>query len=226
MSAFSREHHYLLPPFSALANGIKSSNIGRLLCGVLLSGLVIGGITTPAKGVVIVNAVESAGDVLFTGSGSINLSTLTFDFDNSGKSGFEPVFGTIRLGPEVPTPIDIYDGVTQVPLSSFGSDLSNVFHRASTGSGDVFAALSQYNEIEVPRGYLSGSALNESATFTGETFATLQLNTGTYIWSWGTGGTYDEFVLNIKDVPDTGSSIALLGLGFLGLVGMRRRFAK
>ncbi|MBK1877588.1 VPDSG-CTERM sorting domain-containing protein [Pelagicoccus mobilis] len=39
--------------------------------------------------------------------------------------------------------------------------------------------------------------------------------------------TIDAFVLGeATAVPDTGSTLAFLGLGFLGLVGMRRRFAK
>jgi hypothetical protein len=54
------------------------------------------------------------------------------------------------------------------------------------------------------------------------TFASLGMTPGTYTWSWSNGGTSDSLILNIG-VPETGPTLALLGLALGGvLVGARR----
>jgi hypothetical protein len=37
----------------------------------------------------------------------------------------------------------------------------------------------------VPAGYTSGSALSETDTYAGKTFASMGLTPGTYVWKWG-----------------------------------------
>ena len=49
----------------------------------------------------------------------------------------------------------------------------------------------------VPRGYVSGTFLSNSATWSGKTFATLGVTPGTYVWTWGTGAN-QNFTLQIK----------------------------
>ena len=49
----------------------------------------------------------------------------------------------------------------------------------------------------VPRGYVSGTALSDSATYSGKTLATLGVTPGTYVWKWGTGAN-QNFTLQIK----------------------------
>jgi hypothetical protein len=41
--------------------------------------------------------------------------------------------------------------------------------------------------LSVPKGYVSGTALSDSATYGGKTFATLGVRPGTRVWKWGTG---------------------------------------
>ena len=48
----------------------------------------------------------------------------------------------------------------------------------------------------VPRGYVSGTFLSDSATYSGKTFATLGVTPGTYVWTWGTGAN-QNFTLKI-----------------------------
>jgi len=71
-------------------------------------------------------------------------------------------------------------------------------------------------------GYVSDTALSSSATWLNNTFASLGLTPGTYVWTWGDGGANERFVLDIT-VPDGGSTVCLLGCALLGLVGLRRR---
>ena len=48
----------------------------------------------------------------------------------------------------------------------------------------------------VPRGYVSGTFLSNSATYSGKTLATLGVTPGTYVWTWGTGAN-QNFTLKI-----------------------------
>ena len=48
----------------------------------------------------------------------------------------------------------------------------------------------------VPRGYVSGTALSDSATYSGKTFATLGVRPATWVWKWGTGAN-QNFTLQI-----------------------------
>ena len=52
----------------------------------------------------------------------------------------------------------------------------------------------------VPRGYVSGDFLSNSATYSGKTFATLGVTPGTYVWTWGTGAN-QNFTLEIPPTP-------------------------
>ena len=65
-----------------------------------------------------------------------------------------------------------------------------------------------------------------SMTFDNATFASLGVTPGTYEWTWGTGLANQNFTLIIggAGVPDGGSTVSLLGFGFLGLAALRRKF--
>jgi hypothetical protein len=58
-----------------------------------------------------------------------------------------------------------------------------------------------------------------------ETFASLGVTPGTYVWSWGTGLPNQNFTLIIggAGVPDGGSTLSLLGFALLGLAALRRK---
>ena len=51
--------------------------------------------------------------------------------------------------------------------------------------------------IQVPNDYVSESPINATATFDGETIATLGLRPGQYTWSWGSGGNADSITMNV-----------------------------
>ena len=51
--------------------------------------------------------------------------------------------------------------------------------------------------LSVPRGYVSGTFLSGSATYSDASLATLGVTPGTYVWTWGTGAN-QNFTLQIK----------------------------
>jgi hypothetical protein len=51
--------------------------------------------------------------------------------------------------------------------------------------------------LVVPRGYISGTSLSGSATYSGKTLATLGIRPGNYVWTWGDGAN-QNFTLQIE----------------------------
>jgi hypothetical protein len=81
----------------------------------------------------------------------------------------------------------------------------------------------------VPVGYVSGTALSSSATYNNLTLGSPEVIPGTYVWTWGDGAD-QSFTLKIGSVggpgvPDSGSTVSLLGFGLLGLAVLRRKLS-
>ena len=143
---------------------------------------------------------QVGGNVVATGSGAIDLHGLRFSGSDTQDPAMNPVvegvlgFAFIYTGP-ASSSVDFYSGGTGP--RSFG-EFPFVEH-ASTGSGNMVGAGTDRFErayIIVPKGYRSGSALSNSATYSGHTFATLHVTPGTYVWMWGTGAN-QNFTLKI-----------------------------
>jgi hypothetical protein len=79
----------------------------------------------------------------------------------------------------------------------------------------------------IPHGYTSGHSLSSTATWNSQTFSSLGVTPGTYVWTWGTGAHADSFTLQVGPataMPEP-ASLTLLGIGAVGLAGYgwRRR---
>jgi hypothetical protein len=165
-------------------------------------------------------------NVVANGSGAINLTGLTFPIPSLTLAEVNAGDGVIITGPHGFGPVDQYTGFMGPPSFGSGGPFA-----PNTGSGD-FVGISggtMFPFLLVPQGYASGVALSDSMTFNNATFASLGLTSGTYVWTWGTGGT-QNFTLQIGSVgvpgvPDGGSTVSLLGCALLGLAYLRRKLS-
>ena len=160
-------------------------------------------------------------DVVATGSGPLDLTGLTLVVTYASlPAQIFPVLGQIVTGSGGAT--DGYQGSISGP-TSFGGVF---FTFASSGSGDSVGIFRDTSTLLVPSGYVSGTALSDSATYNNATFASLGVTPGTYVWTWGAGAN-QNFTLQIgpAGVPDGGSTVSLLGCALLGLAALRRKLS-
>jgi hypothetical protein len=178
----------------------------------------------------VVTLQQVGPNVVATGSGAIDLRGLTFSTSTFIVPAIRPSF-RLFLGPGVVVggcristgpfssmfqdprqSVDNYSGGLSGPTifgpPPFGPFFFGPFETfASSGSGDMVGiaatSSSQFHGVtlSVPRGYVSGTALSDSATYNGKTFATLRVTPGTYVWTWGTGAN-QNFTLQILPGPN------------------------
>ena len=161
-------------------------------------------------------------NVVANGSGAFNLTGLTFFGRGVESTKLQASRAQIITGAVFDA--DFYTGRTGP--TSFGS--GGIFF-ADASIGEILG-LSQDRVgnrfLLVPAGYVSGTALSSGSTWTNATFASLGVTPGTYVWSWGDGAN-QRFTLRIggAGVPDSGSTVCLLGCALLGLAAFRLKFS-
>jgi hypothetical protein len=193
----------------------------------LASLIVAQAFVSSAQGAVVVNAVETGGNVVFTGTGSLSTLAWTqqgasadFAFINPAKIlliGVTPAVNSFRFR----------DPVNFVGPTDFGSDQQTFADSGTGGSsgggfGDIFGLFFDSKQLVVPGGYVQGTALSGTSTYNNLTFAALGMNTGSYTWSWGSGNQADSLTLNVGAVP-VPAAVWLFGTALIGLVGFSKR---
>jgi hypothetical protein len=152
--------------------------------------------TSGASGNFNVTISQVGPDVVWSGSGSFNTSSLIPNGTQLLGAGFQASQAIWAIGSVSNVTLDIYSGVTTYP-TSFGSPASATI---SSGSGSTFAILPNVTNrnLLVPTGYVSGSFINGSTTYSNTTITGLGLTPGTYTWSWGSGGNASTLVMIIN----------------------------
>lgn len=184
------------------------------ICNAVFVAAAIFATGSHAQAGFIMTIQQVGNNVVETGSGTINLSALTFIENGLDQGGVGGSIGYAAAGPypTISNPDDVlYSGISGP--TSFGS---GAYLAASSGSGPVVDVYGANGTLVVPTGYVSGAALSDTSTFINTTLAGLGLTTGDYIWTWGTGATADSFQVQIG-TPEP-STFGLLALAAAGLM--------
>jgi hypothetical protein len=190
------------------------------------AAMLIGLSAPPAQAGYVVDLTQVGSDVVAVGSGRIDLTGLAFEADGETDAFLFPLDVLIFTGPAFPTisGMNVYSGVSTTP-TSFGSGR---FTEASSGSGDlvgITTIASSVGQLYVPSGYVSGSALSDTSTYSGATLAGLGVTPGTYEWTWGSGANQNfTLVIGAAAVPEPSTwAMMLLGFAGLGYAAVRRK---
>ncbi len=155
------------------------------LAAASVAGLLLA--VSPAHASFNILLTESGGNVVATGSGSINTAGLTKDGSGNSSVSIVPSWGAITVGSGS---ADLYRGANGP--SSFGTANG---HTVDSASGD--AVFTTFGVVYIKTGYVSGAPLSGSATWNNITLAGLGVSVGTYTWSFGTGANADSIVLQV-----------------------------
>jgi len=135
-------------------------------------------------------------DVVWSGSGSFNLSALSLNSSGTLQSGFSALPAIWAIGPSAS--IQRYGGASLTGYSTtFGN---NLVVPTPTSSGSTFGVVSggvSSRQIVVPSGYVSNTVISGTATYGGATIAGMGLTPGTYTWAWGSGANSSSIVMVI-----------------------------
>ena len=195
-----------------------------LRSGVYLALAGIAATATAANASVTININQVGSDVVATGSGSLDLTGLT----DQGVFGFSddihPSVAYIGLG--AAGEMEGYSGFTGP--DAFGSGGATHY---SSASGTTFALrgsgfFAPPGYVFVPLGYTGGSPIGSTATWLGQSIASLGLTSGTYVYS----SAIDSVTVNVGPgsgaVPEPGTWVMmLLGFGAVGWTVRRKRRA-
>lgn len=176
-------------------------------------------LSNPARAAFVFTVTEVGNDVQLSGSGTIDLDDLTA-FTSGTTDGIyaNPAQGIISGGQ------DGFDATLYSGLSgpvSLGSGEDNMF--ADLAAGDYVIVAGSFAALGVNTGYVSGTFLSNSATFENQSFASLGLTPGTYVYTWGSGENADSLTVNVVGVPEPATAGLFVLGGCAVLFRSRRR---
>jgi len=140
-----------------------------------------------------VTVTQVGSDVVWSGSGSFNLTALTSAGTVSIGGGFQANQAIWAIGPIVT--VDTYSGSITYPATFGGGGVGVTSNTGSTfgilpgGSGRL---------LYVPSGYTSNSVISGTSTYNSTTIAGMGLTPGTYTWSWGSAPNTSTLVMTIS----------------------------
>lgn len=154
----------------------------QVFVGNRIAACMVGSVLSLAVGVahasIVINLQESGGNVEATGSGSMDLTSFTTSSSPATNAlNIVPSLGFVTVGTHLDT---MYFYETLTGPTSFGT---GALKAATSGTGDAFGIFGTSNGFYVPMGYTSLASLAGTATWVGDSFASLGLTPGSYIWT-------------------------------------------
>src|ERR1700719_2102203 len=127
---------------------------------ILMAILGIGSMLSaqPAEAAYVITLDQVGPNVVATGSGTLDLSSLIFVDVIQVPASMEPSQGVIWVGPSPYTFVSVYNGLVAGAL--FGPGFTTF---ADAGTGDKVGTDSL--SLEVPAGYISGAPLSSTSTY-------------------------------------------------------------
>ena len=189
--------------------------------GATLGAAMLVGLSVAQAGYVV-DLTQQGSDVVASGSGEIDLTGLIDQGSAEDRGALVPKTATIITGPY--SPDEYYTGLTGP--TNFGSGYGGV---ASSNAGDIvgigfgYLGTVYYDLLSVPKGYVSGNSLSDTATYGGQTFSSLGVTPGTYEWTWGSGANQNFTLVIGATVPESSTwAMMLIGVAGLAFAGYRR----
>jgi hypothetical protein len=208
--------------FTKLREGSGMTFVKRVAAAAAVSVAMLMGCglsAPPAQAAYIVTLAPVGPNIVATGGGTIDLAGLSLVLFNTYYPSVNPSEALIFTGPASFNPVDGYRGFTG-PTNYGGGGPTF----ASSGSGDMVGIdITPFDILVAPQGYISGSPLSDSSIYTNQTFSSLGVTPGTYVWTWGSGADADSFTLCagvrcpiVFPAPEP-SALSQLGVGLAGL---------
>lgn len=217
-SSDSRPQNPLQPTNSMKITSFSRNPFHRTLATIAIA-IVCASSIQPARAGYIVTLQRIGPDVVANGSGAIDL---TGTFSSTGfnfSARVSPIVGEIFTGPTTGTTVGVYSSPSWTGPTTFGSGGPTF---ANSGSGDFAGIFGQFEALYLPSGYVSGTALSDTATYKNQGLKSLGVTPGTYVWTWGPGADQNFTLKTLAGVPDSGSTFSLLSLSLASLFGVRR----
>ena len=172
-----------------------------------------------AHSAVVITAVETGGDVVFSMAAgqSIDTSGLSYVGTIGEIARVKADIGLVTLGPE-----NIFDGVVFTGDQYTGVTAPDNFGPGgnfyATDSSGVIIGVDRNGSLVLPRNYVSNSLLGASSiSFEGQTFASMGITAGNYVYDLGG---VDTLTLQVVPIP---AAVWLFGSALAGLGWIRRR---
>lgn len=164
------------------------------------------GLAAQAHAAYTIYVYNSGVDTVAEGSGTINTAGITL-FGNTGNfiPDVRASVARIAIGTGTSTQ---WQGIAGP--ASFG--IGGGFFTSSV-TGDFVGIVGVNNSIRLPNGYVSGTALANTARWNNQSLAIMGLTVGTYVWTWGAGPTLDSYTLVIGSAPPQPQTITFANPG-------------
>jgi len=212
-------------PIPSQLDWVKSLNVlASMSTRTSLALLSLLAASTESQATVTVTFSQVGSDVVAVASGSIaSLSGLSSSgsISTNDYASVAPAAAALVLGPRYSSnPVVQYSGFTSP--DNFGSETFSVGIADSTTGSFLFTIYG--GVLQLPQSYVLNTAFDQTAIWESTSLAALNLEAGTYTYTW----TGDSLAVIVNAVPVPEPSTYGLALGGLALavVALRRRAKK
>jgi hypothetical protein len=159
---------------------------------------------------------QNGSDVVATASGSLDLTSFSADGRHNNQPGGILDTRALVVGNTGTGTIDYHAGISGPSLNlNSGSDVV-----ATSGSGFKFGVFPSLGFLWTEEGYVSGTSLASTSTWSNTTIAQLGLANGLYTYTWGSGAHADSLTIQIP-VPEP-TAFSMFGAAGLAVVAFLR----